>query len=228
LEAFRSRKIIIQPKVSAVICELLEVSPNHRVIDLSAAPGMKSTILSGLLARSGMLVCNDISAKRLAVLRRMMGKARLNCQTLVIADAAGRNSLPFRTGSFDRVLVDAPCSGSGIYGKYPDQRWKNLKAIPEFRATQRLMLEEGVRLLSPGGLGVYSVCSVHSGEGEEVIDGLLDRICLKDIWYGRKNSCFTKSVDGRQFNDDIGRYCRRTFPHKDGVEGFFIAKFGRR
>lgn len=145
----------IQDRASQWVAALVESEAGDRVADVCAAPGGKATALSGTV------VASDISLIRAGLVRDNAG--RTGAGTLVVA-ADGRH-LPYRPGSFDRVLVDAPCSGLGVLRRRPDARWRiDAAAIERLAALQREILDAAIPLLRPGGTLVYSVCTLTAQE----------------------------------------------------------------
>ena len=142
----------------------------ERILDLCAAPGGKATALAG--AQPALVVAADISSSRASVTATTV--ARLGAASVVTVVADG-TSPPWRAGSFDRVLVDAPCSGLGVLRRRPDARWRIQPAdIDRLAALQRRLLGAAVPLVRPGGVLVYSVCTL-TGEETSGIDRWLAR-----------------------------------------------------
>jgi 16S rRNA (cytosine967-C5)-methyltransferase len=157
-----------QDLASTWVAEAVDAQPGEHVLDVCAAPGGKATLLA---ATGAHVVAADIRP----------GRARL-----VAANARGRAPLsvivgdgtrpPFAPGTFDRVLVDAPCSGLGALRRRPDARWRIDEEAPERLAVlQRAIVDEARRLLRPGGLLVYSVCTITDAEGPAMDDHLCAR-----------------------------------------------------
>jgi 16S rRNA (cytosine967-C5)-methyltransferase len=138
-----------------------------RVLDLCAAPGTKSGQLAALMENRGELVCVERHpgrARELAANLRQMGAT---CARLEEADA-----LEFAEDGFDRILLDPPCSGLGVLAGRPDARWRRTpEDAAELAQLQRDMLAHGRGLLAPGGVLVYSVCTLRRAECEEVLSG---------------------------------------------------------
>lgn len=143
---------------SQTIVPLLDIQPGMSVLDLCAAPGNKT---AQALACGGRVVACDRYLRRLA---EVPSEARR-----VVLDAAA--PLPFRV-TFDRILIDAPCSGTGTLARNPEIKWRlRQEDLPRFVELQRSILRNGLRLLKPGGLLVYSTCSLESEENDEVVAG---------------------------------------------------------
>ncbi len=153
----------IQDLASQWVAASVDARPGEVVVDLCAAPGGKATLLA---STGATVVAGDVRQGRARLVRR-------NAPTLpVVVNDATRSAL--RPGSFDSVLVDAPCSGLGTLRRRPDARWRIDADAPErLAAVQRAMVDAAVDLVKPGGLLVYSVCTLTDAEGPDVADHLL-------------------------------------------------------
>ncbi len=160
----------IQDLASQWVAAALEATDRERVLDVCAAPGGKATALAaGRATSSSAVVAADLRGSRALLLRRNVERLRSNVAVLR-ADGA---QLPFRDGSFDRVLVDAPCSGLGALRRRPDARWRiEPDAIERLATLQRRLVDEAVRVLAPGAMLVYSVCTLSVLESTGVDDHL--------------------------------------------------------
>jgi 16S rRNA (cytosine967-C5)-methyltransferase len=154
-----------QDRASQLVAAHVGAQPGERILDVCAAPGGKATALAG--AQPAVVVAADISPGRAGVTAATA--ARLGTAPVVTVVADGTFP-PWRAGSFDRVLVDAPCSGLGVLRRRPDARWRIRPAdIDRLAALQRRLLGAAVPLIRPGGVLVYSVCTL-SGEETSGID----------------------------------------------------------
>ena len=150
----------------------LDARPGERVLDLCAAPGGKSTQIASDMAGQGLLVCNEPVPSRALILSR-------NLERMGVRNALCVSALPEELSRrwpayFDRVLVDAPCSGEGMFRRHPETRleWKE-NAPAGCAQRQRQILDEAAKLLRPGGTLVYSTCTFNAVENEGVIRGFL-------------------------------------------------------
>jgi 16S rRNA (cytosine967-C5)-methyltransferase len=170
-EAFRAGRISIQDEASQAIPLLLGVRAGDRVLDLCAAPGGKTPALIRAAGMKGLVVASDRHAHRLRAMEAQFKRLRLDGVQLIELDAA--QSLPFR-GEFDRILVDAPCSGTGTLARHPEIRWRLRPAqLAESHEQQSTMLKMALAHLAQGGRLVYSTCSIEPEENENVIAEVL-------------------------------------------------------
>lgn len=193
---------------------LLPVSPGDRVLDLCAAPGGKSTELGVKLAGKGVLISNDISNSRAKALLKnleLWGIANI-CVTSETPDKLAEVFGPW----FDKILIDAPCSGEGMFRKDEDMIKSYEEHGPEYYSRiQKEIADQAVRMLAPGGLLLYSTCTFSRCEDEEIIEYILDgheemELVRLPLFEGASPGI---GLDG----------CIRLFPHKIKGEGHFIA-----
>jgi 16S rRNA (cytosine967-C5)-methyltransferase len=169
MEDFRAGHVTVQDESEALVVELVDPLPSHRVLDMCAAPGGKSThILErglGLLE----LVSMDVSQDRLERVRESLDRLSLGAHE-VVGDGGAAPVRPL----FDRVLVDAPCTGTGVLARRADARWRLEPDDPARCAVQQFeILCEAAKLVVVGGLLVYSVCSIETEETTEITDQFL-------------------------------------------------------
>ena len=166
---FREGGAAVQDEASQLIAYLLEPQPRHRILDACAAPGGKAALLRAL-APEAYLVAVEFHGHRARRLRRLLSPDAL---THVVGADASR-PLPFNR-LFDRVLVDAPCTGTGTLARNPEIRWRLTPEDPARMALlQKTILTRAAASLAPGGRLVYSVCSIEPEEGREVVSAALD------------------------------------------------------
>ncbi|MGA8223652.1 MAG: 16S rRNA (cytosine(967)-C(5))-methyltransferase RsmB [Candidatus Acidiferrales bacterium] len=223
-EAFRKGWISIQDEASQAIPLLLNVQAGDRVLDLCAAPGGKTPPLVRAAGEKGMVVAADRHAHRLRAMREQFQRLGLRDVPLVELDATA--ALPFRD-EFSRVLVDAPCSGTGTLARHPEIRWRlEREQLSEFHALQVAMLSNAAGQLARGGRVVYSTCSMEAEENEEVVeealtgDGSLRRVALREA-ARELDAQLAAGVEAVDFFDDDGNF--RTFPGEQPTDGFFAA-----
>ena len=177
-EAYQRGWISLQDEASQMVPLLLDVRPGQSVLDLCAAPGGKTVQLIGAARGGQYVVAADVHLHRLLVVREHL--ARLGIQDLRMVALDAERPLPFKGtlgGTFDRVLVDAPCSGTGTLDRNPEIRWRlKPEDLPALRAKQTALLAHALEHLAPGGRLIYSTCSLEPEENEEVLDAALEQV----------------------------------------------------
>jgi 16S rRNA (cytosine967-C5)-methyltransferase len=203
-----------QSRAAMAVARILDPQPEEEVLDLCAAPGAKTTHLAALMGDRGRVVAVERHAGRADALRRTaerMGAASVDVRT---ADAAEPQ------GTFDRVLVDPPCSDLGTLASRPDARWrKDPAAVAELAVEQARILEAGARAVRSGGVLVYSTCTISPAENEDRIAAFL-----------RQHSDFELDdppSDLPVWDHPSVPRIKQTLPHRDGTDGFFIARMRR-
>lgn len=213
-------QVYLQDEASQLVAEALKVESGEYVLDLCAAPGSKATQIAGgsleITGRSAIVVASDLHEHRLRTVvssSKLQGLSNIHCLAL-----DGLRPLPFRDGSFDRVLVDAPCSGTGTLRRNPEIRWRISPAdIEDLSARQNQLLDNAARAVKPSGLLVYSTCSVEPDENEAVVQSFLEN-----------NETFRLAALRLDPALAIFAGMARTWPHRQGTDGFFICALERR
>jgi 16S rRNA (cytosine967-C5)-methyltransferase len=187
LPGFEAGQWCVQDRAAQRIATLLAPESGQRVLDACAAPGGKSTHLAELMGDQGELWAVDRSAARLERLRRNAARLGLGCIRTLAADALVLASeKPAWIGYFDRILLDAPCSGLGTLARHADARWRiEPQAIDALVKLQRSLLEALLPLLKPGGRLVYATCTVHPAENRQQVAALLadhPALALLESW----------------------------------------------
>ena len=206
IAAIRERRAGVQDLGSQLVVEKFydEFKPNLRWLDLCAGPGGKAAYLSALLKRDGgSLLANEISNERAKLVSQVMHHGEVN-----VSD--GR-SMPDELGKFDRILLDAPCTGIGALRRRPEVRWRrNLQDLKNLTQLQSELLESATRLLSPGGIIAYVTCSSHQAETKFQIRSFLKQQC---------NFTRIKVQDERaDIDGDL-----QLWPHRDGTDAMFLS-----
>jgi 16S rRNA (cytosine967-C5)-methyltransferase len=223
-ESFRHGAISIQDEASQAIPLLLEVHPGDVVLDLCAAPGGKTPPLIRAAGRTGLVVATDRHAHRLRAMRNQFRRLSLGGVQIVELDAA--HGLPFGR-QFDRILVDAPCSGTGTFARHPEIRWRlRPEQLSEFHQLQVGILTSAIKQLVPGGRLVYSTCSMEAEENEEVVSEVLTsaasiRPVARDEIARSLAPHLAPGLDPQTLIDGNGQF--RTSPAIQRTDGFFAA-----
>jgi 16S rRNA (cytosine967-C5)-methyltransferase len=213
---FREGLLSFQDEAESVVCALLDPHPAMRAVDLCAAPGGKSSQIAERVAPGGLLVAMERHGSRARALREnLVGRLRLPGVEIVCGDGVR----PPLRGTFDRVLVDAPCSGLGVLRRRADARWrKEERSIHESASLQRDLLASAAGLVRPGGVLVYSVCSLEPEETEAIVEPFLST-----------NAAFVKDDAGpflppgfRSGGPDF-----RALPHVHGTDGVYAVRLRR-
>jgi len=165
--------VFIQDLSSMAAVDALDVGLGSRALDLCAAPGVKTAQIAGRLGDGGTLVATDINEGRLARVSENLRKAGFDRAEVVCVD--GRRIADEVTALFDRVLVDAPCSNTGVLRRRAEARWRvNARSIATLSALQSELLAAGFSALAEGGRLVYSTCSIEREENEGVVEAFLE------------------------------------------------------
>jgi 16S rRNA (cytosine967-C5)-methyltransferase len=168
LAAVREGRATPQDQGSQAVVTALAPAPGERIADLAAAPGGKATAIAERVGPDGSVVALDLDAGRVRMIAVARERLELDRLAPVVGDA---RTPPLRVGAFDRVLLDAPCSGIGVLRRRPDARWQlRPEAIAELAALQRDLLGAAATLVRPGGVLAYSVCTVTTEETTGIDD----------------------------------------------------------
>jgi 16S rRNA (cytosine967-C5)-methyltransferase len=223
-ESFRRGSISIQDEASQAIPLLLGVQSGDTVLDLCAAPGGKTPPLIRAAGRTGLVVATDRHAHRLRAMRNQFQRLNLDGVQLVELDAT--HDLPFGR-QFGRILVDAPCSGTGTLARHPEIRWRLLpEQLSEFHQLQVGILTAAIKQLAPGGRLVYSTCSMEPEENEEVVSEVLSSVPFikppaRDEVATSLAPHLVPSLDTQSLIDANSQF--RTSPAAQRTDGFFAA-----
>jgi 16S rRNA (cytosine967-C5)-methyltransferase len=173
LPGFADGWFAVQDASAMRVASALAPKPGDIVLDLCAAPGTKTTHLAELMANRGRIVACDVDEGRLQTLRDLAG--RLGVTIVETHRLNARQNEPPPTGPFDAILVDAPCSNTGVLGRRPEARWRLREGdLGELVELQTRLLLHAVERLTPGGKVVYSTCSVEPEENGQVVRRVLE------------------------------------------------------
>ena len=210
--------------VSLVPCLALQPEKNDRILDMCAAPGTKTHILSFLTENEADITANDIDARRIMRLRYNAKKFGIKCR---IINESGRKI----QGSYNKILVDVPCSGSGMVNKKEKlfRHW-NSRRVKILAKKQKKLVEHAFEILEKNGILVYSTCTFQPEENEAVVNHLLDKFSDSRIEEMNVNVNHAKGItewDDRRFKEEIQK-CIRIYPQHNKTGGFFVAKIRKR
>lgn len=219
---------ILQAASSFLPVMALDPQENERILDMAAAPGGKTTYISAMMKNTGCVFANDANKARTKSL--IANIHRLGCKNTIVCNYDARE-FPKVIGGFDRILLDAPCSGTGVIAKDEsvkvNRNEKDFIQIPHLQKQLILSAIDSVDANSPtGGIIVYSTCSVAVDENEAVVDYALRKrpnVKLVDSGLQIGKEGFT-SFRGKHFDPSIS-LTRRYYPHTYNVDGFYVAKF---
>lgn len=219
---WREGAFLAQSRAAMLVARTLDPAPGERVLDLCAAPGGKTSHLAALMDGRGELVAVERDRRRAGTLARTAQRLRAGNVRVEIADAE-RPLEP--AAGFDRVLVDPPCSGLGTLAAHPDLRWRMTpRAVLQMAGAQARILACGAAVLRPGGVLVYSTCTISPTENERLIADFLDSqpdFSIDDLAAERPEYGFPSGSGG------AGAGSLLTLPHRDRTAGFFIARLRR-
>jgi 16S rRNA (cytosine967-C5)-methyltransferase len=215
--AFEEGLFMPQSRAATAVARLLAPRPGDRVLDLCAAPGGKTTHLAALTDNRSEIVAVERHSGRAEALERTAARLGATAVEVRIADAAEIGE----RRAYDRVLVDPPCSDLGTLAARPDARWhKDAGAPARLAAEQARILRAGARALKPGGVLVYSTCTISPTENEDLIAAFLaehDDFEPDDL-----------RAEAPVWQHPAVPWCLLTLPPRDRTDGFFVARLRRR
>lgn len=201
LASFRLGLFYVQDPSTLLAPQLLDPQPGESILDLCAAPGGKLTYLAQLVRNEARITAHDVSRDRLRLIEENCARLGVNCVHPILP--ASLETQP--SASFDRILLDAPCSNTGVMRRRVDLRWRiRPEEIERLRAVQLGLLVQAARLLKPRGTMVYSTCSLEPEENDSVVNEFL-----------AKNPGFT--IETR----------RELLPFADHADGAFVSRLAR-
>lgn len=221
LPGFQEGLFLVQGEASQLVGLLLDPKPGERILDACSAPGGKTTHLAELMADRGEIVATDISARGLEKIEQNMRRLGLTSIRPVQGDVSkelpGALALPY-----DRILADLPCSGLGTLRSHPEAKWhREEKDLERLSALQKKILDRLAVYLKPGGILVYSTCTLTQEENDGVVGDFLLR-----------HSEFVLEAAGAFLPESARHMVRGNYffalPHRDGTDGFFAARMRKK
>jgi tRNA (cytosine40_48-C5)-methyltransferase len=210
----------IQDITSCTAVEALDAQPNQKVLDMTSAPGGKTTLIAQKMHNSGSIVAVEASPRRIKSLSFNLARCGVMNTSIYQMDAMNCSHLGVR---FDRILLDAPCSGEGMMWDDVSRRsGRNPDDIAECSRVQKKLFETALQVLKPGGIILYSTCSFAPEENELVVDSMLGRFNLKvePLPFGISG---LTGFGGMVFRDNL-KWTVRFYPHIHNSIGFYIAR----
>lgn len=217
-EAFKKGEVYSQEAASQVAAYLLEPKKNDYILDMCASPGSKTTQIASMVANSALVIANEVAPDRFVKLRNNLHHFGVVCHGITSLDTMYfAENYP---NTFDKILVDAPCSGEGMYFKFPAviKHW-NLKTVKFNAKRQKKILTDAFLSLKPGGRLVYSTCTLNMEENEKVVADILKKffgnaeIVNADM---KKIGLYVKGGTRKTFEPML-----KIWPHEFGTGGFF-------
>lgn len=211
----------IQDEASQLISFILDPRPGEKVLDACAAPGGKATHIAELMADHGEIIAMDKNRQGVEKIKGNLSRLCLKSVKTMVSDAS--KPLEFKEGEFDRILLDAPCSGTGVLRRHPEGKWrKREEDVLELSKRQGRLIENLSRYLKPGGTMVYSVCSVMKEEGEGIVDAFL----ASHPEFILESTAPLLGVLGDNLVCKRGFF--KVYSHTHGMDGFFAARLKRK
>ncbi|MCF7866190.1 RsmB/NOP family class I SAM-dependent RNA methyltransferase [Candidatus Woesearchaeota archaeon] len=216
--------IYVQDAASMLPPVVLNPEPESLVLDMCAAPGSKTSQVASYMNNTGLIVANDFQGKRLSSLG--INLQRCGVHNTIITRMDG-NRIKKQGDGFDFIMVDAPCSGTGTLRRNPKiaSMWSP-GLVKRMASTQKQLLFRAFDILRPGGILVYSTCTLEPEENEAIVSCLLEQYSsakLLDIDLNIKRSPVITEFDGIKYNSEVKK-CLRICPQDNDSEGFFVAK----
>ena len=207
----KRNEVFIQDKGSVAVVHALTPEPGDIILDACAAPGMKTTLIAQHMENKGKIFAVDISPRRIQLLEKMVKSAGVKIVYPILGDSA-----KLKIKNISKILIDAPCSSSGILRSNPDIKVTlTPKRIKRLSLFQKMILQNMLEVLEEGGTLIYATCSVLPEEGEEQIDAFFNKVKLET----------PKTLGTRGYsNFKCTTFVKRLFPHIHDTSGFFISK----
>jgi 16S rRNA (cytosine967-C5)-methyltransferase len=219
LKRFKEGHFYVQDESSMIIAHVVDPQPGETILDAAAAPGGKTTHLAELMQNKGQIIAVDANANRVNLMKQNFDRMGVTIALPIKADATKLKAVIKKP--VDRVLLDAPCSGLGVLARRPDSRWaKKHEQISELSLLQTDMLVAVADFVKPGGVLVYSVCTLTRQETRLVVERFLR---IREDFYVENVAPFLPERLRADIKDDM----IQLLPHKHGIDGLFIARLRR-
>ncbi|MFC1710906.1 NOL1/NOP2/sun family putative RNA methylase [Nanoarchaeota archaeon] len=219
----------IQEIASMLPIIALKPKPNELILDLCSSPGSKTTQIASELNNTGTIIANEISLGRIKILASNLERCGVSNTIITKKEGAALCKRFKKQGiMFDKILVDAPCSGEGtLRSSYKTYAMWNIKTIKSLPRIQKNLLASAIEILKPGGEIIYSTCTHAPEENEEVIGAMLqdfkDKVKIEKISLPIKPRQGLTKWQDKEYLEDV-KYSCRIYPQDNNTEGFFLAK----
>lgn len=219
-ELFRQGYFQVQDESSMLVAKILDPKPGELVMDLCSAPGGKATHIAQLMKNRGRVVARDIHPHKIRLIEEAVERLGTSIVEPEVFDAAILDEK--FAGKVDRVLLDAPCTGYGILQRKPDIKWSRSPSDQaEITALQKKLLEVGSSYVKPGGVLVYSTCTIGNEENEDLVKEFIRT-------HDEFEFCAIEKLLPEPLAERGKAGCLQLYPNLDGVDGFFIAKMQKK
>ena len=216
---FQNGKVVIQQKASALVSLVLNPKSNELILDMCASPGSKTSHIAALLDNKSRITAVDINDERIKILRNRM--KMLGVQPIEIIQGDAKQFSKITTDTFDKILLDPPCSSSGTYSSRPENKWKmKQRDLRWYVDLQTDLLKEAAHLVKPDGAIVYSTCSLFHDENHTIISSFLQE---NEDFYLETPLPIIGTLRTTPYGE-----VQELYPHLHETEGFFIAKIRKR
>ena len=220
LKAFRNGLFQVQDESSMLPAAVLAPQPGEKVLDACSAPGGKATHMAQMMQNKGLITAMDIHEHKLKLIEDAAGRLGTDIIRTELHDAA--IPVPQHEGAYDRVLLDAPCSGLGIIRRKPDIKWaRENRDIGSITGLQRRLIDSVSKAVKPGGVMVYSTCTLLPEENECIVRDFLNN-----------NDEFYEDDITAYLPPGLAKHARggmiQAYPNRDGIDGFFVARLARK
>jgi len=213
--------IYLQGAASMIPPLVLNPKPNDIILDTCASPGSKTTQMAAMMENQGLIIANDSKIDRLKPLT--LNLQRCGVTNTIITRMEGH----WFKNRFDKILLDAPCSGIGTIRKsYKTIKMWNPQTIKKMSSLQKRLIANSFEILNKGGTLVYSTCTLEPHEDEAVVDYLLkryDNAKLEKFSLDLKRGSITEEFEGDVYSSEVKK-CLKLWPQDNDTEGFFVAK----
>ncbi|MFX1391229.1 MAG: RsmB/NOP family class I SAM-dependent RNA methyltransferase [Promethearchaeota archaeon] len=216
---YKKRNLLFHDKGSVAIVKILSPNSSNKIIDMCAAPGMKTALIAQEIDNKGKILAGEFLNDRAKMMKNLLSNLNIANTHIINTD-----SIIFPTRDYyncDLILLDAPCTGSGSFLSNPELKWRqNYKFLNQNVTLQKKLLENALKLLKPNGILVYATCSLYPEEGEYQILDYIHELDPLDLpkWLSPSYKIKNKTLPGTG----------RLFPSTHHTQGFFIGKFKKK